>query len=83
MLKSNKIGNTKTQKLITVVTTQYIENVVLDLMKKSFDVYKRRDFKAKQFQVSVLENSYATSAIILAVLGIEAYRNRIFYLRFK
>lgn len=83
MPKSKKSDTAKTQKLITVITTQYLEHVVLELLEKSFDVYRRRDFNKKQFQVSVLENAHATAAIVLTVLAIEAYRNRIFYLEGK
>jgi hypothetical protein len=77
-----KIKNgTKKEKIITVIGANYISyNLVLDLLSKAFEVYKKRDFRRKDFQVSIAENMYATAGIILTVLGIEAYRNRIFYI---
>jgi len=71
------------QKLVTVIGTNYIEQIVPGLLEKSFDIYQKKDFSKKNFQVSVHENTYSTSAIVLAVLGIEAYRNRIYYLEKK
>ncbi len=79
----NRIDKGKTQKIITVVSANYVELLVLDLLEKAFQVYRKRNFQDKHFQVSVLENTYATSAVVLTVLGIEAYRNRIFYLEKK
>src|SRR3990167_6547501 len=76
----NKIDKRKTQKLITVVTTDYVESIVLDLLAKSFEVYKKRDFKSRNYGLHAFENTYATAAIVLTVLSIESYRNRIFYL---
>ncbi len=70
----------KKQTLVTVIGVNYAEQIVPDLLEKSFDTYKKRDFSKRNFQVSVHENTYATSAIVLTVLGIEAYRNRIYYL---
>lgn len=71
------------QKLVTVIGANYIEQIVPDLLEKCFDTYRKRDFSKRNFQVSVHENTYATSAIVLTVLGIEAYRNRIYYLEKK
>lgn len=74
----------ESQKLITVVATDYVDRLVVpDLLPKSFDVYKKRDFKSRIFHVAVSENTYATAGIVLTVLGIEAYRNRIYYLEKK
>src|SRR3990167_3856907 len=74
---------TKKEKLVTVIGSNYIHHLILNLLSNSFEVYKKRDFTMKSFQVSVLENTYATAGIVLTVLGIEAYRNRIFYLEKK
>ncbi|HCR35953.1 hypothetical protein A2130_00315 [Candidatus Woesebacteria bacterium GWC2_33_12] len=71
------------QKLVTVVTANYVELFVPDLLEKIFDIYNKRDFTKRNFQLSVHENTYSTSAIVLSVLGIEAYRNRIYYLEKK
>lgn len=71
------------QKLVTVIGTNYIEQIVPDLLEKSFDTYCKKDFSKRHFQVSIHENTYSTSAIALVVLGIEAYRNRIYYLEKK
>lgn len=71
---------TKTEKVVTVVATQYVQTIVPDLLSKSFEAYKQRDFNSRNFQVSTTENTNATAAIVLGVLSIEAYRNRIFYL---
>lgn len=79
---NKKIDKTKTQEIITV-SAGYVGLVVLDLFSKSFNAYKERDFNEKIFKVGALENTYATSAIVLTVLNIEAYRNRIFYLEKK
>lgn len=68
------------QTLVTVIGVNYAEQIVPGLLEKSFDAYKGKDFSKRYFQVSVHENTYATSAIVLTVLGIEAYRNRIYYL---
>lgn len=79
---TGKKGKQK-QKLVTVIGANYIEQIVPDLLEKSFDTYRKKDFSKRNFQVSVHENAYSTSAIVLTVLGIEAYRNRIYYLERK
>jgi len=79
---TNASSNQK-QKLVTVIGVNYAEEIVPDLLEKSFETYCGKDFSKKHFQVSVHENTYATSAIVLTVLGIEAYRNRIYYLEKK
>lgn len=67
--------------MITVIGANYISyNLVLDLLSKAFEIYKKRDFRRKGLHVSIMENMYATAGIVLTVLGIEAYRNRICYL---
>lgn len=68
------------ESIITIIGTSYIENLVPEMVEKCFEIYSKRDFSKKNFQVSVLENSYATAGIILTILAIEAYRNRIYYL---
>lgn len=68
------------QKLVTVISTNYVEHIVPGFLKRSFEIYCKKDFAKKAFQVSVLENTYATAGVVLTVLGIEAYRNRIYYL---
>src|SRR5690348_7024139 len=71
---------TQKQKIITVTGANYIEEIVPELLEKAFKTYCIRDFSKKSFQSSVHENANATSAIVLTVLGIEAHRNRIYYL---
>lgn len=71
------------ESLVTVVGTSYIEHIVPEMVVKCFDIYCKRDFSQKNFQSSVLENSFATAGIVLTVLTVEAYRNRIFYLENK
>lgn len=71
------------QKLVTVIGVNYIEQIVPGLLEKSLEVYGKRDFSKKHFQSSVSENTNSTAAIVLSVLGIEAYRNRIYYLEKK
>lgn len=67
------------QKIITVVGSTYLEFIIMDLMAKAFEAYKKLDFSRRHFQTSMWEHGHATAAIILSVIGIEAYRNRIFY----
>ena len=74
-------GHTHKEKLITIVGGTYVEWIVPNLLKEAFESYKKKDFSGKHFQVSILENAHATSAIILTVVGVEAYRNRINYLK--
>ena len=68
------------EKVITVVGTTYIEFIVMDLMSKTFEAYKKIGFSGRHFQTSMWEHGHATAAIILIAIGIEAYRNRIYYL---
>lgn len=68
------------EKIITVVTSNYVDHLIPEMLEKSFQAHSKRDFSKKNFQVSVMENSYATSGIVLTLLSFEAYRNRIFYL---
>lgn len=77
MIPKNKF---KKQKIVTVIGANYAEEIVPDLLEKSFGTYCKRDFSKRNFQVSVHENTYSTSGIVLTVLSIEAYRNRIYYL---
>lgn len=80
---ANTNRNTTKQKLVTVVTANYVDLLIPDLLEKSFDAYKRKDFIKKHFQVSIIENAYATASIVLILLALEAYRNRIYYLEKK
>lgn len=68
------------EKLITVVTTEYIELLVIDLLERAFDVYKRRSYKGRHRLVSILENTFSTAGILLTVVAIEGWANRIQYL---
>ena len=67
---------TRKESLITVVGTNYGPHLLPELIEKCFPIYSQRDFAKKSFQVSILENTYSTAGILLAVLGLEAYRNR-------
>ena len=78
MAKSKKVKNK--QNIVTVVTANYVDMLVPELLKKSREAYIRKDFSKKHFQVSVHENTHATAGIVLTLLSIEAYRNRIYYL---
>ncbi len=77
------MSNTNRQRLVTVVGTNYADTLVPELIEQSLDVYNKKDFSQRNFQVSVTENTNATAGIVLTVLGIEAYRNRIYYLERK
>ncbi|MCB9813200.1 MAG: hypothetical protein H6772_02205 [Pseudomonadales bacterium] len=68
------------QKIVTVVAANYVDILIPELLEKSFEAYKKRDFIKKHFQVSVIENTYATAGIVLTILALEAYRNRIYYM---
>lgn len=76
-------GEAYRQGLITVIGTSYVDLIVPDFLEKCFEVYCKKEFDKKQFQVSVYENTFATAGIVLTVLGFEAYRNRIYYLEKK
>ncbi len=68
------------QSLVTVVTANYVDLLVPEFVEKSFEAYQKKDFTKRHFQVSIIENTYATAGIVLTLLALEAYRNRIFYL---
>lgn len=68
------------QDIITVTGTNYVDLIVPDFIQKCFEVYCKKEFDKKQFQVSIYENAYATAGIVLVILGLESYRNRIFNL---
>ena len=68
------------QSLVTVVTANYVDLLIPEFVEKSFEAYQKKDFTKRHFQVSVIENTYATAGIVLTLLAMEAYRNRIFYL---
>jgi len=71
------------QKLVTVVTANYVDLLVPYLLERGFDAYKQKDFTKRHFQVSIIENTYSTAGIVLTLLALEAYRNRIYYLEKK
>ncbi len=83
MKTKETIDRTWPGEFITAVGTKFIEVIVLDFLSKSFDYYNKRDFNRRHFRADVFENTYSTAAIVLTVLGIEAYRNRIFCLERK
>lgn len=66
--------------IITVTGTNYVDLIVPDFLQKCFEVYCKKEFNKKQFQVSIYENAFATAGIVLIILGFESYRNRIFSL---
>ena len=68
------------QEFITVVGTSFIDFVIWDLVKESFATYRNTDFSKKRFQTPISEHGHAAAAIVLSVIGIEAYRNRIYFL---
>lgn len=78
MVKTKKVKNKQT--VVTVVTANYVDMLLPGLLEKSIEAYSKIDFSKKHFQVSVYENTHATAGIVLTLLAIEAYRNRIFYL---
>lgn len=67
------------EKLITPIGVGFIELIVPNLMQDAFEAYKKRDFTRRYFQVSVWEHTYSAAAVVLAVLGMEAFRNKIYY----
>lgn len=79
----NAIIAMQKQKIVTVIGANYPSDLVPELLEKSFSAYSKRDFSKKFFQSSVHENTFATAGVLLTVLAIEAYRNRIFYLEKK
>lgn len=68
------------EKYITVIGANFLDFVVWDLVKGSFLIYCNTNFSNKRFQTPMPEHSHAAAAIVLSVLGIEAYRNRIYCL---
>lgn len=64
---------------VTAIGLNYIDSIIFDLLKKSYEVYKAKDFSKKQSSVSINENKYASAGIVLVAIGIESYRNLIFY----
>lgn len=64
---------------ITVIGTSFLDFVIWDLVKESFDTYLGTDFSKKRFQTSIWEHGHAAAAVVLSVIGIEAYRNRIYF----
>ncbi len=81
MTKQSKTINK--QKLVTVVTANYVDMLLPELLEKSLEAYLKKDFSKRHFQVSVFENTHSTAGIVLTVLAMEAYRNRIYYLENK
>lgn len=71
------------QGIVTVVGANYIDLIIPDFLEKCYEVYCKKNFDEKKFQVSVYENTFATAGIVLTALGFEAYRNRIYYLEKK
>lgn len=69
------------QKYITVIGSNFLEFVVWGLIDESLTAYLKTDFSKKRFQTSVWEHSHAAAAIVLSVIGIEAFRNRIYCLK--
>ena len=68
------------EKYITVIGANFLDFVVWDLVKGSFLTYCNTNFSNKRFQTPMPEHSRAAAAIVLSVLGIEAYRNRVYCL---
>src|SRR4030042_6596458 len=69
------------EEYITVIGSNFLEFVVWGLIDESLKAYLKTDFSKKWFQTSVWEHSHAAAAIVLSVIGIEAYRNRIYCLK--
>lgn len=72
---------TDRQKYITVIGSSFLEFVVWGLIDESLRAYLNTDFSKRRFQTSVWEHSHAASAIVLSVIAIEAFRNRIYCLK--
>ena len=68
------------QEYITVIGTNFLDFVIWDLVKESFATYRNTDFSKRRSQTSMWEHGHAAAAIVLSVIGIEAYRNRIYFL---
>lgn len=64
----------RTEKYITIYGL--FTDVILDLFKKSFDVFTKRG-KDRSFQVSPAENEFSCSAILLLLAGLESYYSRL------
>ena len=68
------------QQYITVIGSNFLGFAIWDLIKESFSTYLKTDFSKKRFQTSIWEHTHAAAAIVLSVIRIEAYRNRIYCL---
>jgi len=68
------------QKYITVIGSNFLDFIVWGLIDESLKAYLNTNFSKKRFQTSIWEHSHAAAAIVLSVIGIEAYRNRIYFL---
>jgi len=69
------------EKYITVIHANFLEFVIWGLIDESLKVYRNTDFSKKRFQTSIWEHSHAAAAIVLTAIGIEAFRNRIYFLK--
>jgi hypothetical protein len=69
------------EEYITVIGSNFLKFAVSGLIDESLKAYLKTDFSKKRFQTSVWEHSHAAAAIVLSVIGIEAFRNRIYCLK--
>lgn len=69
------------QEYITVIGSSFLDFVVWGLIDESLEAYINTDFSKKRFQTSIREHTHAAAAIVLSVIGIEAYRNRLYFLK--
>ena len=68
----------KKENYMSVIGAHYVPDIVLTFLPRIFDAYKIRDYKSKNFQVSTTENTFSTAGLLLSVVNIESFANRIF-----
>lgn len=73
-------GMDRTDNYISVIGAHYVPDIVLDFLPRIFDAYKMRDYTSTNFQVSTRENIFSTAGILLTVVSMESYGNRILQL---
>lgn len=62
---------------ISVTGAHYVPDIVLGFLPRIVDAYKMRDHKSKNFQVSTYENTFSTAGVLLTVVSLESFGNRI------
>ena len=69
------------QEYFTVIGSNFLDFVVWGLIDQTLKEYLNTNFSKKRFQTSIWEHTHAAAAMVLSVIGIEAFRNRIYFLK--